>query len=217
MIFSKLKLIIRSAFYPDRCPFCNKLISSKDTVCDECRRNMPKSGIHTGIPGGYRCVSPLSYTGKYKGAVLRFKFKHKLQHCDRLAEIIYDEVANSYSEIKFDCITFVPMHKKNLSKRGFNQSELLAKSLSRLMDVPCLGTLEKVKFTRPQHILSAKERKTNLKNAFSVIDKNAVSGRSILLIDDIVTTGSTMAECIRTLKKAKPMMICCATLESSQR
>ena len=84
------------------------------------------------------------------------------------------------------------MHKKDEQKRGYNQSQLLANELSKLMKIPCVNTLRKVKRTRPQHNLPAVQRRNNLNGAFRIIDKNIVKGKTILIIDDVISTGGSL-------------------------
>ena len=130
---------------------------------------------------------------------------------------MYEQIQKSYPDYVFDYITYVPMHRKDKRSRGFNQSQLLAKELSKLMNIGCFQTLIKVRQTDPQHILEGKKRLTNLKGAFKIVDKSLIKGRKILIIDDVVTTGSTLSECSKTLDKGKPAQICCATLLSTAR
>ena len=200
--------------FPQRCPYCRNLVEETEYACKNCRKDMPQDGIYQGVLGGYRCASRLPYQGRYKRAVLNFKFNGKKQHKTQFAQILYEEVSRYYEDMVFDCVTFVPMHKKALKKRGYNQCKLLAQELSKLMGIPCVKVIEKVKNTDPQHELTAKKRKTNLKGAFKIIDKSQIKGKTILIIDDIITTGSTLSECAKTINKAKPQMICCLTLLS---
>lgn len=206
---------ITDLVFPRRCPYCSTVIESNEHACKKCLEKMPVDGIYQGVGLGYRCVSALPYKGKYRHAVLKFKFKNKTQYSKEFAVLIADEVRKSYPDMVFDCITYVPMHKDALKKRGYNQSELLAKDVSHLLQIPCTVTLDKIKKTKPQHKLSGKKRKTNLRGAFKAVDKQYINGKTILLLDDIVTTGSTLAECCKTLQKAKPSLICCVTLLSS--
>ncbi len=200
--------------YPVRCPYCNKLIEPDEYVCKECAKGIPEHGIEQGVVGGYRCCSPLPYTGKFKRAVLRYKFHNRRRYAKRFAPLLLKQINKSYPDIIFDYIAFVPMHKHDKARRGFNQSELLAMELSALMKIPYFDVLEKTKRTTPQHKLNFRERHTNLKGAFKVSDKKKVCGRNILLLDDIVTTGTTLGECAKALQKAKPSYICCVTLLS---
>ncbi len=202
--------------YPDRCPFCNKLINRNDYACEKCKSDIPQDGIIQGISGGYRCVSTFVHQDKFRRALLHFKFKGKTQYSSQLAFIMFEEIKRSYPDMIFDVITYVPMHKRSEFFRGYNQCELLSKNLSNMMKIPYKPLLSKVKHTKPQHKLEAKKRKTNLKGVFRVIDKKDIKGKNILLLDDIVTTGTTLAECTKTLSKAKPQSIYCITLSRAE-
>lgn len=201
--------------YPNRCPFCRKVIEHNEHVCKECVKEMPKDPIIRGVFRGHRCVSLLPYLSKYKTALASFKFKNKTQYAQQFANIMADLINDCYYDTVFDYVTFVPMHEKELKKRGYNQSELLAKQLSSILKIPYLSTLDKIKHTSPQHTLSVKDRRKNLLGAFNALDKNLIKDKTILLIDDIITTGSTLDECVKTLEKAKPQLVCCATLISA--
>lgn len=200
--------------YPDFCPYCTKLLEHFDYACESCKKKIPENGITQGVRGGYRSCSALHYSGIFKRALFRFKFRKKKYHARQFAYLLHRQVQNSYPDMIFDYITYVPMHKKALRKRGFNQCEALAKELSKLMGIPYRSTLVKIRNTKPQHELESIERYTNLIGAFKVADKNAVKDKSILLLDDVITTGSTLGECAKTLQKAKPAHICCVTLLS---
>lgn len=97
----------------------------------------------------------------------------------------------------------VPLYKKRLRERGFNQSALLGKYVAKRLGVPLnLYSLARNRDTRPQVGLSAKERKKNIRNAFEIKEEGVIKGRRVLLIDDVFTTGATTRECSKVLKKA---------------
>ncbi|MBR2714785.1 MAG: ComF family protein [Ruminococcus sp.] len=210
--FSILANFIKETFYPSRCPYCGTILNKKDYACDKCKKLIPKRGVSHGVTGGYRCTSALPYDGIFKKTLINFKFNSKPQYADQLAFLMYNQIKVAYPDMIFDYITFVPMHKKDEFERGYNQSELLAKCLSEHMKTPCVNTLEKIRHTEHQHDVEPKKRKTNLKGAFKVCDKDKVKDKHILLVDDVVTTRSTLGECAKTLSKAKPAQICCVTL-----
>lgn len=211
---SIIKTLI-TILFPDRCPFCKTIISNSEYVCKNCKKDLPEYGVYQGVYGGYRCASPLVYKDKYKYSVLRFKFHNKKQYAEKFAVLLQKEIERSYPEMIFDCITCVPMHRFDEFLRGYNQSELLAKELSKITNIPFVKTIYKTKRITPQHKLNAKKRRTNIKGVFKLIDKKPVKGKSVLLIDDIITTGSTLAECSKIIEKAKPTKICCLTLLST--
>lgn len=198
--------------YPSRCPFCRRPIPCMDFACKKCKKDIPVHGYFQGVKGGLQCCSPLFYHGKFRRAILNFKFKKKIRYSSCFAMLIYTQIQKSYPDFIFDYITYVPLHINDEKKRGFNQSQLIAQDLSALMGIECIPTLKKIKQTQQQHKLSASERRKNLKGAFKVIDKETVKGKYILLIDDIITTGTTLYECSKALEKAKPIQICCATV-----
>ncbi len=216
---NKLKEVLKvlsTLLYPKRCPFCRKIIENNEYACKECIDNMPQFSIIRGIHGGHRCVSSLPYVDNYKKALLAFKFRDKIRYSKQFAQIMLQEVNRSYEDMVFDCVTYVPMHEKDEKKRGYNQCELLSKELSALLKTPYIGTLEKIKRTKPQHKLPVSKRLKNLKGAFRIVDKNSVKGKTVLLIDDVITTGSTLNECVKVLEKAQPQIVCCITLFSAQ-
>lgn len=215
MIFRKIKDNFTSFLFSNRCPYCSRIIEKDELCCQKCEKALPKHGVCQGVAGGYRSTAPLVYHGRYRRALINYKFNDKQHYSKAFAKLMANDIKRSYPDMIFDYITFVPMHKKPLKKRGFNQSELLANELSRELSVPCIETLTKVKNTKPQHTLKGRKRLNNLKGAFKVIDKKTLFNRSVLLIDDVVTTGTTLGECSKTLMKAKPSHICCAALLST--
>jgi ComF family protein len=95
------------------------------------------------------------------------------------------------------------LHPKRLRERGFNQAVLLARSIGRERGISCrVSLLKKIKWTPPQISLTPREREKNVKGSFAVVDSTGARGRRILLIDDVMTTGSTVNECARELMKA---------------
>lgn len=97
----------------------------------------------------------------------------------------------------------VPLHPKRLKEREFNQSLLLAKEISRTLKIPLIpDNLQRIRWTRPQIELKGEERLTNVKGAFKLKAPKAVEGKFFLLIDDVYTTGATVRECSKVLKKA---------------
>lgn len=119
-------------------------------------------------------------------------------------------VRREFSNINFDCVCFVPMTLKNKLKRGINQSELLARCIANELNIPLYqNALVKLKQNRVQHNLSRNERIMNVKGVFTASDD--VKGKTVLLVDDIKTTGATLNECSRELLKAGAGQVFCVT------
>lgn len=199
-------------FFPERCPFCDEVVVCGAIACDICLKKFPEIDYVSHAKGGYICVSPFLYNDIFKKSVLRLKNERGKQHAFQLAYILGNELKKQYDGIAFDLITYVPMHNKDFKKRGFNQSFLLANELSKRVGFECVQTLNKIKRTPPQHTLSAKEREKNLHKAYSIVDKSIVEGKTILIIDDVVTTGATLGECCDTLIKNGAKDVFCITL-----
>jgi competence protein ComFC len=105
-------------------------------------------------------------------------------------------------DLKFDLITFVPLSRKRLTQRGYNQSEILAKKVSRNLGISFGSTLKKRIETKPQVGLGRKERLKNLENAYFFKGGQEPKGKTVAIIDDVITTGATLNQCAKALKAA---------------
>lgn len=211
-LFYKLFCLI----YPEKCPYCDDFVKSEAVACDRCLDKLDKlqKPIIRGA-GGYRCVSSFFYSGRIRRMILRIKYHDRVQYIPQVAAIMAKDIQKVYGDYHFDMITYVPMHKIDQKKRKYNQAERLAKALSKILGIPCVGTLNKVKHTKKQQRLKYAQRKTNLSGAFKLIDKERIKDQQILIIDDIVTTGITLATCCKTINRSKPSLICCATIANA--
>jgi ComF family protein len=117
---------------------------------------------------------------------------------DGFADEMVEMVRREYGGIAFDCVTAVPMHKRECRERGFNQAQRLAQAVALRLRLPYETLLTKITVTAPQKTLTAVERSGNLLGVFDVCGD--VSGKTILLVDDVITTGATLNECAKMLK-----------------
>jgi ComF family protein len=106
-----------------------------------------------------------------------------------------------FSQIDIDIITFVPLHWHKLFFREFDQAFLIAESISKILNIPIHPLLFKERSTDSQHLLSKKEREQNLQNTFNIIPGSNIDKKTILLVDDVFTTGNTINECAKILKR----------------
>lgn len=211
-LLKRLLYYIEVFVFPERCPYCAKPVEPDEFACKSCLETIKRR--HVPIKGGargFRCVSSFVYDGRVRRVILRIKYRERTQFIPQLAVIAAEDIRKAYPE-GFDLITAVPMHKRDLRLRGYNQSVLLAKDLSEKLSVPYADTLEKVKRTRKQHTLKYRERAKNLSGAFRPTDKELILGKRILIVDDIVTSGHTLGACCKTLSKCEPELLCCATI-----
>jgi len=178
------------------CPCCGrpflKSDFASDHLCGECILKAPPFTS---------ARSAVQHTGLVRDRINHLKFGGQLHWVPPLAQLLEKTVQQRH--ISFDFIIAVPLHTKRLRQRGFNQSGLIAKALGKSMQCRVrFDVLIRAQWTKPQTRLSRQERLQNVKNAFSVAAPSEVADRRILLIDDVFTTGTTLAECSKTLKKA---------------
>jgi len=138
---------------------------------------------------GFDCYSAAYYSGAVVELIIKLKYKNSFRSGDVMAEYMYRTI--EANKLEFDIITYVPMIKKDLKKRGYNQSEYLARTLKNYVDRPVKSCLSKVKSTKDQIGLDKRDRWNNIEGSFKIIDKNIVKNKNILLVDDVVTTGAT--------------------------
>ena len=194
---------ILSLFFPDRCVFCGKF-TDKSRVCQKCRDALPVTTGQRSVKRGEffsSCISPFYYVGLVRDSILRFKFSRKSSYSSvyavYCARLIRERISG-----KFEIITWVPVSRKRRRKRGYDQAELLAKAISFELGIPCTKMLTKVRETPPQSTISGlAKRRANVSGAFKSVGTD-ISGKRILLIDDIITTGATLSECSRVLLMA---------------
>ena len=178
--------------------------------CALCEEDLPpppplrRIGVPGRVPAPTAAVMP--YRGRWRRCVLRYKF----QGCRSLARQLGWLMAQASAVLPaggFDAVVYVPLGKKRLREREYDQSQLLARNIGRFLGIPVLDALEKVKSTKTQHELSRTERLHNLDKAFRC--KARLEGKRVLLVDDIVTTGATLRECAGELYQAGAAEVCC--------
>jgi len=203
---------IISLIWPERCPYCNCVVSKEEIACEKCIKKFPDYTFKRFAKGGYRCFSPFAYSEGYKKAVNRFKFRNYRQFSRQLVYPMTDALKKNIPDVDFDYITYVPMHKKKINKRGYNQAQLLAKDLGNNLNLPCKDVLTKIVNNKEQHKCHKKDRSKNVKGVYKSINKENIKDKTILLVDDIITTGSTLGECCKTLSKSGAKDIYCVTV-----
>lgn len=186
-------------------------------ICDECEEEMPYNfGITCPVCGRrnpknqlcFDCVKKIPQYDKgvsalvYDGVVIRLVKVYK-QGKRYLSDFFVPLMLPKIEELPpYDAIVYVPMTKKSLKARGYNQSKLLARKISEAVEKPVLDIIEKVADTPDQKNLSAEERAENLKTCFKITDRKACKGKTFLLVDDVLTTGATADAVCEKLKKA---------------
>tara|TARA_Y100000294_G_scaffold7281_1_gene7142 strand:+ start:1323 stop:2174 length:852 start_codon:yes stop_codon:yes gene_type:complete len=150
------------------------------------------------------------YEGFFKEALINYKYRGRREILKDLIRICFLPKKNNFIPQKkaadkadgLDIIIYVPLHKKKLRTRGFDQAFLIAKEISKLSNVPLKADfLFKEIETIPQAALKKQIRKNNLKGVFAVRNRNSLEGKNVLLVDDVITTGTTVNECSKILKQ----------------
>ena len=213
---NKLSRGILDFFFPRRCPFCGA-VAGKELLCKKCLRSLPFTGEHAVREGTFgRCAAPLYYEDRVREAILQFKFKAKLGGLSCFGMLMAECAAEHYSGA-FDAITWVPVSKKRLKKRGFDQTRYLTGSMCVDWHVAPIETLRKVTDNPPQSTLETEEqRRANVLGVYEAVNAEQFRGKRLLLVDDILTTGATLSECVRVLKDAGAGEVMCLTLAMSR-
>ena len=222
---------IISVFFPRKCIFCNELIPISTPNCQNCAEKLPviASGIcgHCGFDQNHckckatefvKAIAPFYYEGLSKKTLANFKFNGKATFGKQMAEYMTDVIVQEYKDIEFDLITCIPLSKTEYNNRGFNQSAILAKQISRNLDLPCdINQIQKVRDIEPQRTKKAHERKGNVLGAFDINHPEKIKGLSILLIDDVMTTGATLNETAKMLKIYGAKKVYCTVFAMTNR
>jgi ComF family protein len=202
---------ILGLIFPERCAFCGRTLKASG-VCNVCKTELPWWGGCEEIGDGLKITAPLKYEGKARFALLNFKFHGRKNHARTFADLMEVCIQNHYGANSFDAITFVPLHWLRKLKRGYNQTELLAGVLSRKLGVQVLKTLAKPKRAKANSRLNSAQRAESVTGAFRIKCSSAVSGKRILLIDDVCTTGATLRETARILIQVGASDVVCAAV-----
>jgi ComF family protein len=151
--------------------------------------------------------------GSYEGPLRKLIHVYKYGKVESLAEPLGRFLLRALPlEEKFDLVMAMPMHWRKRWQRGFNQAELLARPVARRYGLKLANNLRRRRYTKPQAGLSEAQRRENLRNSFSVSRPNQVTGKRVLLIDDVFTTGATLRTAACALKEAGAAYVCALTL-----
>ena len=205
MLLESIKNIFSSILdlvFPDSCLNCGKTGS---ILCNRCLKQIkpiPGQSIHLKQPIE-KVLCYTSYSGIMRKIITKFKFENKKRIAETIANLMSEMIINRIPEFAKMSLLAVPLHASREKERSFNQALLLARNISKNLNIPCIeNVLIRNRATNFMHKLNKKERMQNIKNAFTVVDKQAVSGKDIIIIDDIMTTGATLTAIAAELKKS---------------
>lgn len=219
---------ILEILYPARCPICHGILKGRDGICPECRKKLPyirepkckKCGKQMESAEEEYCrdckrfshafdrgAAVYTYNDVMARSIAMFKYHNRREYAKVYAKEMYRYCSRFLKSCAPEVILPVPIHRQKKRQRGFNQAELVAKELGKLLNVPVDADylIRKAK-TIPQKELTRQQRKRNLKEAFEV-SKDGKYYKRVLLIDDIYTTGATMDAVSEILRENQTKII----------
>ena len=216
-----MKLIqwIWNALFPPKCVLCGMLLEADETdLCRTCRVEAPA------YPSGKRKLQFLDsfaavwyYEGYVRKSLLRFKFHNARSYASAYGRFLAMKLLQEQPD-GFDCITWVPVSRLRKFRRGYDQVELLAKAVGQELGMEPVPLLKKVRNNRQQsRITGSAERRANVLGVYRITDPEAVRGKRIVLLDDILTTGATAGECARVLLTAGAKEVHCAVIAAARK
>jgi ComF family protein len=192
-LHKRLLLLVADLVFPPRCAGCGRVDQYWCAVCQDDINQMPLTPYVNPLPPLAAIASTGTHTGKLREAVQGLKYDNNRQLAEPLGKRLAARLATMNWTI--DMLVPVPLHAMRLAERGYNQAQVVAEYLTAHVGIPCVPqAIYREKFTRSQVELSAAERLANLADAFQG-EYVLLSGRTILLIDDVYTTGATLSNC----------------------
>lgn len=190
--------------FPEKCVLCGHVLEKDEMdLCHSCRAQVSMCSIpKEKLPFLDSWAALWYYEGNVRRSLLRYKFHGRKNYADSYGRLLAMKLLQE-DRAEYDLITYIPISDKRRRKRGFDQVELLARAVSEQLAIPCVTTMKKVRHNQPQsRIVGHAQRRANVLGAYQVTDSGALSGKNILLLDDIVTSGATAGEAARVLLTA---------------
>ena len=198
------------------CAKCGKELEKYYVVGDNVHKDSINNVNYNLVENSIKNVEIMhifKYSEIIRKLIIQYKFNDKAYLYKTFCEIIVKD-KKAFDFIKsYDIIIPVPIHKKRMRERGYNQSELISKELASMCDLAIYtNVLTKVKNNKPQSTLDQKEREENTKNVYKLINSEKIYNKKVLIFDDVFTTGATISACVREIEKASPSKIGVLTL-----
>lgn len=199
---SDLLGVISAAFFPPRCIFCGDVVHYKETVCPACADALQAcERTDAVVRGELRCAAPYCYMDFVREKLPILKKREGRVLADWFAPRVAESIRRTFAGEKFDGVTYVPNWEKE-GERVYNQARVLARRIARELSLPLYDMLYQTRPKQKQHTLTAAERMRNVQDLYALRDEYTAEnmvGTTILLVDDIVTTGATLRACAQAL------------------
>lgn len=204
--------------FPPKCPFCGAILEREvQRLCLACQGSLPwleGATAQSHVSFCKDCISPLGYDNKVRNAVRRYKF-HGVSCSHESFGLWMAQCVQAHYALAFDAVTWVPLHRTRRAERGYDQSQLLAQTVAQSLALPLYATLEKTSNIKAQSsITEDSARQANVLGVYEATQH--VQDMRLLLVDDVVTTGSTLSEAARVLLDAGATEIYAVTLAKAR-
>ena len=215
----KLYYYLLNLLFPPKCILCGKLLErNEQDLCRDCRVDSPE---YPDRKEKFQFLDSFTAVWYYEGSVrkslLRYKFYNSRSFASGYGRFLAMKLLQTHPE-GFDCLTWIPVSRLRKLRRGYDQVELLADAVGRELGMTPVPLLKKVRHTWPQSGLKdASKRRANVLGAYREINREEISGKRILLLDDILTTGSTAGEAARVLLTAGAKEVHCAAVAAARK
>lgn len=186
------------------CGHCGRAVIAAENYCTTCKNNLVALD---------RCRSPFVYAKPISDMIKRLKYGNQRYLIDYFADALKITYLQNY--FNADYFAFVPMTEKSQKKRGYNQSQMLAEELSKRTEVPVFYGIIKTKETKRQATLNRHERLNNLQEVFRIKNKKLIKEKTVVIVDDVTTTGATAEVIAERLKKAGALKVYLITVAST--
>ena len=204
--------------FPRKCIFCKALLKEDETdLCKTCRTEAPDfTSSKNNIPFVAGWTAVWYYRDNVRHSFHRYKFRNALSYAEPYGRFLAMRILQM--NIEFDQLSWVPVSFWRRFSRGYDQVLLIAQSVAKELDVPLVRTLKKVRHNPAQSGISdPSQRKANVIGAYAVQPDADIANKTIILIDDVITTGSTVSECAKTLLTAGAKEVYCAAVASAHK
>lgn len=208
---------ILNLLFPRKCVLCQKLLSREESaICPECDKEHPfRSPGKTKLRFIDSWYTLWNYREDVRESIHRYKFSGRQNYAGCYGQLL---ARNLPDDAEWDVITWVPVSRRRSASRGYDQGKLLAQALSRELEIPERKLLWKIRNTVPQSSLQGEaSRRANIIGAYICKNESEVSGKRILIVDDVLTTGATACECAKVLRIAGAESVSLATVAAAAR
>lgn len=214
-----VRRLVLDLLYPPRCPFCGRVLEVwEEGVCRRCQTTLPwmqEGGKQVEFCD--KCLSPLWYQDGVRRGMHSYKFRGGRDHARLFGLLMAQCLADRWGE-PMDCVTWVPLSAQWLKRRGYDQCQLLAQQVGEGMELAVAPTLVKVRDTKKQsRITSPSARRANVAGAYALRVDADVTGKHLVLVDDVATSGATLAECAACLRMGGAEEVVALTLAQTKK